>query len=58
MFNLKKIKIMKTISYILIALFITVSFTSCTADRINDNEDISLEQFATGDGEIDPDDVG
>ncbi|MCX2762772.1 hypothetical protein [Aquimarina muelleri] len=49
---------MKTISYILIALFITVSFTSCTADRINDNEDISLEQFATGDGEIDPDDVG
>lgn len=47
---------MKTVSYILMALFITASFTSCTADAINDNEDISAEQVATEgqDGQIDP----
>jgi len=45
---------MKTVSYILMALFITASFTSCTADAINDNEDISAEQVATGDGQVDP----
>ncbi|WP_160114795.1 hypothetical protein [Aquimarina sp. AU474] len=37
---------MKTIFYILIALFITASVTSCTTDSIAD-EDISIETFAT-----------
>ncbi len=51
---------MKTVSYILMALFIIASFTSCTADAISDNEDISVEQVATEgqDGQIDPEDVG
>ncbi len=36
----------------------TASVTSCTTDSIAD-EDISLETFATGDGQVDPDeDVG
>lgn len=48
---------MKNVFYILIALFITASFTSCTADAINDSEDISAEQVATEgqDGQVDPD---
>jgi len=45
---------MKTISYICIALFMTASFTSCTADAISDNDDISIEQVANGHGEVDP----
>lgn len=50
---------MKTVFYILIALFMTASFTSCTAENINDDSNISAEQFATeGHGEVDPEDEG
>ncbi len=51
---------MKTIIYILVALFMTASFTSCTADSIAD-KDISAEEIVAtnGDGHVDPDeDVG
>ncbi len=52
---------MKTIFYILIALFMTTSFTACTADSVADNVDVSTEEVATNgqDGTVDPDeDVG
>ncbi|MEW7291644.1 hypothetical protein [Aquimarina sp. 2304DJ70-9] len=44
---------MKTIFYILIALFMTTSFTACTADSIADNEAPAIEEVATGDGHVD-----
>lgn len=46
---------MRTFLYLLITLFITASITSCTADNINDTEDISAETVATdgSDGEVD-----
>ncbi len=48
---------MKTIFYILIALCMTASFTSCTADSITDNSEITPEEVATtgGHGQSDPD---
>lgn len=50
---------MKTFLYLLMTLFITANLASCTADNINDTEDISAETVATeGDGTVDPDDVG
>lgn len=51
---------MKTIFYILIALFMTTCFTSCTADSVADNVDISTEEVATTgqDGHVDPEDEG
>ncbi|WP_160114023.1 hypothetical protein [Aquimarina sp. AU119] len=48
---------MKTISYLLIALFITANLTSCTADSVANDEDISAELVATGnDGSVDEED--
>ncbi|WP_282085393.1 hypothetical protein [Aquimarina algiphila] len=38
---------MKTITYLLIALFITANLTSCTADSVANDEDISAELVAT-----------
>lgn len=50
---------MKTVFYILIALFMTASFTSCTAENINDDSNISAEQVATGeDGTVTGEDEG
>ncbi|WP_282081016.1 hypothetical protein [Aquimarina algiphila] len=50
---------MKTITYLLIALFITANLTSCTADSVANDEDISAEQFATGDdGQVETGDEG
>ncbi len=51
---------MKTIYYILIALFMTASFTSCTADSVADNEDISIEEVGTtgGTGHVGDEDEG
>ncbi|WP_158447943.1 hypothetical protein [Aquimarina longa] len=51
---------MKTVFYILIALFITSSFISCTADTIADNEDTSIDQVATvgNDGQYEEEDEG
>lgn len=45
---------MKTISYLLIALFITANLTSCTADSVTNDEDISAELVATegDDGQV------
>ncbi|WP_158250387.1 hypothetical protein [Aquimarina sp. I32.4] len=43
---------MKTVFYMLVALFITVNLMSCTADNIADDQDISVETVATGDGEV------
>lgn len=38
-------------------LFITANLASCTADNINDTEDISIETVATnGDGEVESED--
>ncbi len=48
---------MKTIFYILMTLFMTASFTACTADSIAE-EDIALEEVGTGNGGnggVDPD---
>ncbi len=51
---------MKTIFYLIIALFITANLTSCTADSVANDEDISAEQFATTgeNGEVDTGDEG
>ncbi len=51
---------MKTIYYILIALFITANLTSCTADSIADNENVPMEENATGGehGDVDAEDEG
>ncbi len=51
---------MKTIFYILIALFMTASFTSCTADSITDNSEIAPEELATTgeDGQVEHEDEG
>ncbi|WP_271783211.1 hypothetical protein [Aquimarina algiphila] len=38
---------MKTITYLLIALFITANLTSCTADSVANDEDISAELVST-----------
>ncbi|WP_160111921.1 hypothetical protein [Aquimarina sp. AU58] len=48
---------MRTFLYLLMTLFITANLASCTADNINDTEDISVETVGTdGDnGEVDPD---
>ncbi|MBG6131811.1 hypothetical protein IWQ47_003447 [Aquimarina sp. EL_43] len=40
---------MRTFLYLLMTLFITANLASCTADNINDTEDISVETVATGD---------
>jgi hypothetical protein len=53
MLNLKKINIMKTFLYLLMTLFMTANLASCTADNINDTEDISAETVATEDGQVD-----
>ncbi|WP_165583330.1 hypothetical protein [Aquimarina atlantica] len=45
---------MRTFLYLLMTLFITANLASCTADNINDTEDISIETVATeGDGTVD-----
>ncbi len=51
---------MKTIFYILIALFMTTSFTACTADSIADNEAPAIDEVATngGHGQVDDEDQG
>ncbi|WP_271765745.1 hypothetical protein [Aquimarina algiphila] len=49
---------MKTITYLLIALFITANLTSCTADSVANDEDISAELVATDghDGQVSDED--
>ncbi|WP_167571831.1 hypothetical protein [Aquimarina algiphila] len=51
---------MKTITYLLIALFITANLTSCTADSVANDEDISAELVATNgeNGQVDSEDAG
>ncbi len=49
---------MRTFLYLLMTLFITANLASCTADNINDTEDISIETVATGDGTVDAEDEG
>ncbi|GAA4272059.1 hypothetical protein GCM10022258_13530 [Aquimarina gracilis] len=57
--NSKKVKIMKTIFYILIALCMTTSFTACTTDSIADAVEPSTEEVATnGDGHVADEDEG
>jgi len=57
--NLKKTTIMKTIIYLLLALFMTASFTACTTDSVADNVNLDTETVATGgDGHVDPDEDG
>ncbi len=58
--NPKKVKIMKTLFYILIALCMTTSFTSCTADTIADNEAPAIEEVATTgeNGQMEEEDEG
>ncbi|WP_175392680.1 hypothetical protein [Aquimarina megaterium] len=51
---------MRTFLYLLMTLFITANLASCTADNINDTEDISVETVATeGDnGQVESEDGG
>ncbi|WP_157766188.1 MULTISPECIES: hypothetical protein [Aquimarina] len=51
---------MKTISYILLALVMTVSFTSCTSDSIADNLETPTDEVATTgeDGSVETEDPG
>ncbi len=51
---------MKTIFYILIALFMSTTFTSCTADSVSDNVELSVEEVATTgeDGHYEDEDEG
>ncbi|WP_438425861.1 hypothetical protein [Aquimarina macrocephali] len=46
---------MRTFLYLLMTLFMTANLASCTADNINDTEDISAETVATEghDGTVD-----
>ncbi len=48
---------MKTIFYILVALFMTANLISCTADSVADNVETPTDQVATTgeDGHVDPD---
>ncbi len=50
-------KIQRLILPVLV-LLITLSLTACTTDNITDEEDISIEEMATGgeNGNINPDD--
>ncbi|WP_281987355.1 hypothetical protein [Aquimarina aggregata] len=51
---------MKTISYILLALVMTVSFTSCTSDSIADNLETPTDEVATTgeNGHVEDEDQG
>ncbi|MEW7278817.1 hypothetical protein ABW636_09490 [Aquimarina sp. 2201CG1-2-11] len=50
---------MRTIYYILIALFMTVSFTACTSDSIAENEPTFEEEAGTpgDDGKVEEEDT-
>ncbi|WP_159099325.1 hypothetical protein [Aquimarina spinulae] len=49
---------MRTFLYLLMTLFITANLASCTADNINDTEDISIETVGTEDGQVESEDGG
>jgi len=51
---------MKTIFYILAALFVMINVTSCTTDSVAEYEEITIEEVATEgeDGQYEDEDQG